>query len=400
MKRIFLTLLTAQLLFAGCSQSEGNSDVLDIAQAQTEQMIDGMGGQILIPRTVDSNHVKYINLEDWTSGFFAGSLWYLYHLTEDEQWKQKAEEFTQILEPLRNFSGHHDVGFMVFCSYGNGLRFAGKSDYEPIITDAAYALATRFIPEAGIIQSWDINERRIQQGMKCPVIIDNMMNLEILFEAAKMTGDATLYNVAVSHADKTLENHFRDDYSTFHLVDYDLENGGYWRRRTHQGYADDSAWARGQAWAIYGFTMSYRYTRDERYLERAQKIASYIMGHPSIPEDRIPYWDYDAPRTPDEQPRDASAAAITSSALFELAQATGEESYATYASEILRSLSSPDYLAPVGSNGNFLLLHSTGNKPSGSEIDVPLNYADYYFLEALSREKDYQAARTIPVSLI
>lgn len=398
MKRIFLTLLTAQLIFASCSQSQCKSDdVLDIAQAQTEQMIGAMDGQILIPRTVISEGVKYTNLEDWTSGFFAGSLWYLYHLTENEQWKQRAEEFTQILEPLRNFSGHHDVGFMVFCSYGNGLRFAAKSEYKPIITDAAYALATRFIPDAGIIQSWDTTEKRIQQGMKCPVIIDNMMNLELLFEAAQMTGDTTLYNISVSHADKTLENHFRDDYSTFHLVDYDLQNGGYWRRRTHQGYADDSSWARGQAWAIYGFTMSYRYTRDERYLDRAQKIAAYIMGHPSIPEDRIPYWDYHVPRTPDEQPRDASAAAITSSALFELAQASGDESYATYASEILSSLRSPEYFAAVGSNGNFLLMHSTGHKPAGSEIDVPLNYADYYFLEAMAREKMYNSNISIPV---
>ena len=330
--------------------------------------------------------VVYINPADWRSGFFPGSLWYLYKLSNDEKWKSLAEKYTEKLEEIQYLTNHHDVGFMIGCSYLNGLRFAGIKEYAPVIVQTAKSLSTRFRPNAGVIQSWDVTGGwQSKRGWECPVIIDNMMNLELLFEATALSGDSTYYNIAVSHADRTLENHFRNDNSCYHVVDYDLESGIVRSRQTAQGYADESAWARGQAWAIYGYTMCYRYTHNPEYLKQACNVYEFIFTHKNLPQDLIPYWDFDALNIPKE-PRDVSAAAVIASALYELYTYAPEQKYKETADWIVQTLSTPAYRAEVRTNGNFILMHSVGSIPHNAEIDVPLNYADYYFLEALARK--------------
>jgi rhamnogalacturonyl hydrolase YesR len=275
---------------------------------------------------------------------------------------------------------------MMFCSFGNAYEVTHNPEYKNVIFTAANSLATRYRPSIQSIQSWDSNSK-----FRCPVIIDNMMNLELLEWVTKNGGDARFHNIAVAHSNSTLKNHFRPDNSSYHVIDYDLKTGTVFRKLTHQGYSDASAWARGQAWALYGFTVMYRFTKDKTYLDQANKIAAFILHHPNLPADKIPYWDFDLPDVSNE-PRDASAAAITASALLELAQYTkGKEKkeYVNVAETILQSLSSPAYRAAPGTNGGFLLMHSTGHKPGGSEIDVAITYADYYFIEALKRYKKW-----------
>lgn len=358
---------------------------------QAEKQINGMlqtsqqDGKLRIPRTTNNKgETLYTSREDWVSGFFAGSLWYMYRLTGKESWKQEAEKYTVLLEKVQYLKWHHDIGFMIGCSYGNAYRMTGDTTYKKIIVQAAQSLSSRFRPGAGIIQSWDADKGwQAKRGWSCPVIIDNMMNLELLFEATAFSGDSTYYKMAVSHADQTLQNHFRPDFSCYHVVDYDPQTGAVLHRHTGQGYAHESAWARGQAWAIYGYTLCYRYTHDVRYLNQAEHIAAYLFSHPRMPEDLIPYWDFDAPKIPAE-PRDVSAAAVTASALYELDGYSGRD-YRKIADQIMKSLTSPAYTAKQGENGHFILMHSVGSIPHGAEVDKPLSYADYYYLEAIVR---------------
>lgn len=348
-------------------------------------------GKILNPRTVDTEgNIEYIPIDDWCSGFFPGNIWYTYKLTGDGKWLPLARKYTEALDSVKHLKWHHDVGFMIGSSYLNGLRIAGIPEYKDVVVETARSLSTRFRPGAGVIQSWDADRGwQGQRGWKCPVIIDNMMNLELLFEATRLSGDSTFYNIAVSHANTTMANHFREDNSCYHVVDYDPQTGVVRKRQTAQGYADESSWARGQAWALYGYTACYRYTQDEKYLEQAEKVYDFIFNNRNLPEDLVPYWDYDAPNIPDE-PRDASAAACTASALYELSTYLPQKGYKEVADKIMESLGSPAYRAEQGTNGNFILMHSVGSIPHGSEIDVPLNYADYYFLEALIRKRDLE----------
>ncbi len=314
---------------------------------------------------------------DWTSGFFPGSLWLAYELTGDEQLRDEAAEFTNELLPVSYYKGTHDLGFMIGCSYGNAERLSPADSIPPIIVRTADNLASRFDSRIGAIRSWDFGVWNF------PVIIDNMMNLELLFEASKISGDSKYRDIALKHADKTMANHFRPDYTSWHVVSYNAD-GTVETRQTFQGKADDSAWARGQAWGVYGYTVCYRETKDDKYLEFAENIADMIMSRVTT-EDAVPYWDYDAPEGADT-PRDASAAAVTASAFLELGgYAEDGQKYLDYAGKILRSLSSKEYLAEPGTNCGFILKHSTGSLAHGSEIDVPLNYADYYYLEALKR---------------
>ncbi len=336
------------------------------------------------PRTLEKGELKLVPSRDWTSGFFPGELWYLYELTGDKKWRDEAQYYTAPIEKEKLNGGTHDMGFKVFCSVGNGFRLTGNTHYRNVIIEAAKTLITRFNPKAGVIRSWDHN----RQTWDYPVIIDNMMNLELLFEATKLTGDSSYWQIAVSHANTTLKNHFRADYSSYHVVDYDTATGAVKKKNTHQGYAHESAWARGQAWAVYGYTMCYRYTRDTRYLKQAENVAKYRLQHPRMPAGLVPYWDYDAPQIPQEE-RDASAAAVLASALYELSKYSKEkQSFHQYANRIMTSLTN-SYRAPAGTNKGFILLHSTGSKPAKSEVDVPLSYADYYYLEALLRKKKY-----------
>lgn len=363
---------------------------VEFATQQVALMVDTMNTfpQIPSPRTTDEQgRLVFTTLDDWTSGFFPGTLWYLYELSGDSAWLQPAIHYTEGMEHIKYYRGNHDIGFMIYCSFGNGLRLTQKTAYKDVIVTAARTLCERFRPEAGVIQSWPR-----QRGWECPVIIDNMMNLELLFEATRMSGDSSFWDIAVSHADQTLKHHYRPDMSCYHVVDYDARTGAVRSRVTAQGYADSSAWARGQAWGLYGYTMCYRYTRDPRYLQQAEAIARFIFTHPNLPKDLIPYWDYDVPNI-EREPRDASAAAITASALYELSTYVSSKEakrYKKLADRIIRSLSSPAYRATSGTNGYFILMHSTGNKPGPNEVDVPLVYADYYFLEALKRKRDLE----------
>lgn len=372
-----------------CERVEENylSENVEYAAAQYDLLIEKLekNGKPWAPRTVDTkgNIVYARNVWDWTSGFFAGSLWYLYNLTGDEKWKTLAKKYTEALKQQQYITSHHDIGFIIGCSYLNGMRM-GQEAYDTIIVQAAKSLSTRFRSGAGVIQSWNTRTGwQAQRGWECPVIIDNMMNLEILFEATSLSGDSTFYNMAVSHADMTLKNHFRMDGSSYHVVDYDMRTGKVRSRCTAQGYSDESAWARGQAWGIYGYTMCYRYTRQLKYLEQAEAAYEFVCTHPNLPEDLIPYWDFDAVNI-----RDASAAAIMAAALYELSMYSNKAKYKETADKVMHSLSSSDYRSKIGENHNFLLMHSVGSYPHGNEIDVPLIYADYYFLEALKRKRD------------
>ena len=368
---------------------------VEFAKAQLGLAIDTIeaSGKCLNPVTLNRDgSVYYCGYADWRSGFFPGSIWYLYELTGDTSYLPLARKYTEAIRPAEHLTCHHDIGFIINCSFGNGLRLApDAAAYKNVMIQAAKSLCTRFRPNAGVIQSWDVkgNSWQSERGWECPVIIDNMMNLELLFEATKLSGDSTFYKVAVAHADRTLSEHFRPDGSCYHVVDYNISDGSVRHKQTAQGYADESVWSRGQAWAIYGFTICYRETKDRKYLDQALKTFNRMKNDPHMPEDLIPYWDMDAPNIPNE-PRDASSASCIASALYEISTyaVSDAASYKAYADRIMHSLASPDYRAALGTNGNFILMHSVGSIPHNSEIDVPLNYADYYFLEALKRRKD------------
>lgn len=363
-------------------------DNFAFAAAQYERLLAQVQNDPKLPRTYEKGKLVNVTPEDWTSGFFPGSLWFLYDYTNDPKWLAAATNYTERLDRIKNFRGHHDVGFMLGCSYGHGWRLTKNPAYRDVLIQGARTLTTRYKPEVGLIRSWDFGR------WKYPVIVDNLMNLELLTFAARESGESRLTEIAVSHADKTLQNHFRADFSSYHVVDYNPTNGSILRKMTQQGAADDSAWARGQAWGLYGYTAMFRETRRPAYLAQATNIANYILNHPRLPADKIPYWDFDAPGIPNV-PRDASAAAVMSSALIELSgfvEQTTAQNYLALARQQLLSLSSPAYRAESGETGNFLLKHSVGSHPEGREIDVPLNYADYYFLEALLR---YRAAQAV-----
>ncbi|RRB04683.1 glycoside hydrolase family 88 protein [Larkinella rosea] len=336
---------------------------------------------VVSPRTLDeSGALQLVPARDWTSGFFPGELWYLYEYTGKPEWKKQARFFTANLENEKWNAGTHDMGFKLYTSYGNGFRLTNDPAYRDVIIQGARTLSKRFKPTAGIIRSWDHH----QEVWQCPVIIDNLMNLELLFAATRLTGDSTFYKIAVTHARTTIKNHYRPDHSSYHVVDYDTLTGNVLKKNTHQGFSDESAWARGQAWGLYGYTVCYRETKDPVFLKQAGDIARFMLNHPRMPTDLVPYYDFDAPAIPNEL-RDVSAAAVMASALYELSTyGSANAKYRTNADQIIASLSK-NYASPVGKNHGFLLLHSTGAKTF--ERDVPLIYADYYYLEALLRAK-------------
>lgn len=408
MKRLLIGTAFVSLLAFKTDNSENDfiRNNYSFATQQIKNMLKETVHQepLTFPRTTDaSGKMISTSMYDWTPGFFPGSLWYSYEFTKDQSLAAAALAWTEKLEPLKDFTKHHDLGFMMYCSYGNAYRLTGKAAYKDILVQSARSLSTRFNPVTGSIKSW--NGFKSWHGNKIysfPVIIDNMMNLELLFFASKATGDTAFRHVAVSHALTAMKNQVRPDYSSYHVVCYDTTNGKVAGRETAQGYADNSTWARGQAWGIYGFTMVYRETKDARFLKTAMGMADWFLDNRNLPEDKVPYWDFNANEagyTPGinsyankvtGKPRDASAAAITASALFELSRYAGEkeEKYKQAAIHMLHTLASPAYRAPVGSNGNFLLMHSVGSIPHHTEIDVPLVYADYYFIEALQRYED------------
>ncbi len=358
---------------------------LDLAVEQYKRM-DETVPDTLLPRTTNPDGTLRTNETGWwTSGFFPGSLWYLYEHSQDEEMLALARKRSQSIIREQWNAYDHDIGFKMFCSFGNGLRLTGDTSYIPVLLTSAQTLTTRFDPRVGCIRSWG----SMSDEKDYMVIVDNMMNLELLFWATRQSGDSTFYKMALSHADTTLKQHYRPDGSSYHVVHYDPQTGEATRKRTAQGYADESAWARGQAWGLYGYVMCYRETGLERYLHHAIKIADFLLNHPNLPEDKIPYWDFNAPDIPDAL-RDASAGAIMASALIELSGYAGSEKrdfYLDNAEVIVANLSSEQYRAALGENNNFLLMHSVGHIPENSEVDVPLSYADYYYIEAMMRLK-------------
>ena len=419
--RIIGLLLLSAISIQCAKQTDIIQDNISYAEKQLAYLIEASeeGDTLRIPSTFKAGQIEFVPTDDWVSGFFAGTLWYMYELTGNEYYAEQAQKHTEILHDIQYLKWHHDVGFMVYDSYGNGLRLKNIPGYDTVLVNTAKSLATRFRPAAGIIQSWNTHnpaQWQAHRGWKCPVIIDNMMNLELFFKVSEMTGDDTYRKIAMSHADKTLENHYRDDFSTYHVVDYDDETGEVRRKCTAQGIADESRWARGQAWSIYGFTVAYRFTGEERYIQRAKDIADYLLvNEDNMPEDMIPLWDFDVVEfanneeemvklfndkdamLPYTEIRDVSSASIIASALYELYWYTKTELYKEKADKMIESLSKAPYRAEVGTNGGFLFKHSVGSLPHSvlniqagrtkdHNIDVPLNYADYYFLEALLRK--------------
>ena len=385
MKKLFvLSAVVAALVSCGLKQESMTELTERVFDRAVEQMIL-MDTNLLegeYPRTINEDGtLRKSDAKWWCCGFYPGSLWYTYEYTGNEQIKALAEKYTGslVIEEIRK---DHDLGFIVWCSYGNALRLTGDESYKPMIKGGAELLAARFSPVTKTIRSWNY-------PLEYQVIIDNMMNLELLEQASKMFACDSLACIARTHANTTMENHFRDDYTSYHLVCYDMEDGSVVNKRTVQGYADDSAWARGQSWAVYGYTMMYRESGDQRYLQQAVNVADMIL--PYLPEDGIPYWDFNDPKIPDTY-RDASAGAVMASAFIELSTYVSEKSkakaYRKQAEKMLRTLASDEYLCAAGECYGFLLKHSVGNLPKKSEVDVPLTYADYYFLEALIRYKN------------
>lgn len=411
-KLFFLAVLS--IIIGGCNnklQDPWIGNALDVASHQLKQTASGITGLEALPRSTftgyDINFIaaqleqdqktfgdslwpnpsaemlgklRLCSIYDWTSGFYPGSLWYLYELTGDEKLKEKAIAYTNLLYPLRKYKDTHDLGFMVNCSYGNALRLSPNDTIPQVLIETANNLCLRFDPATGCIRSWDFGH------WNYPVIIDNMMNLDLLFTASKLTGNEKYKEVALTHALTTLEHHFRPDYTSYHVISYN-NDGSIESKGTHQGKNDDSAWSRGQGWAVYGYTSCYRETGRSQFLQQAIHIADVIMKRTNT-EDLVPYWDFDAPAG-STTPRDASAAAIIASAFFELSTLTDNgKKYFDFAETILRNLSGRQYLAQKGTNEGFILMHSTGSLPHGSEIDTPINYADYYYLEAMKRYLD------------
>ncbi len=334
-----------------------------------------------IPRTVEDGKMKGTQSKSWTSGFFPGLLWELYAHDRDDRLKTAAEEWQAFVEKEKYDGGTHDLGFKLYCSFGNGWKATGNEAYRDVFLTASKTLITRYNEKIGALRSWDHHA----DVWQFPVIIDNMMNLEMLFEATRATGDSTYHKIAEQHALTTLANHFRPDNSSYHVVSYDTLTGAVEMKNTHQGLNHESAWSRGQAWGLYGYGIAYKYTGREVFLDQANKIADFIFTHPNLPEDLIPYWDYDAPDIPDE-PRDVSAATVTASGLFALAELdpSRAETYRSRANTILGSLTREVYQSDVAP---FFLQHSVGSIPGEFEVDAPIIYADYYYVEALNRSK-------------
>jgi len=394
MKNYYRTLLVCclGLTFFGCQKEEsdlGNkiNETLDTAVSQYSYMAT----RLEVDRFPKTYHQNTDELETsdsgwWCSGFYSGTMLYLDETLGTDTFKAEIGNSLEHLKKEQFNTSTHDLGFMMYCSYGHANRLNPSSEYKSILMNSAKSLATRYNDTVKAIRSWDSASWNKGGEDDLVVIIDNMMNLELLFWATRNSGDSTYAQIAVNHANTTMEHHYRDDYSSFHEVIYDENTGKVNQQITNQGYADASSWARGQAWGLYGYVVMYRETKDKKYLDFAKNIADFIVNHPNLPQDKVPYWDFDAPDIPDAL-RDSSAGAIIASALLELSTYT-EGAYFNEAQAMLETLLSPAYIAQEGENGGFILKHGVGNMPNNTEIDTPLTYGDYYLVEAMVRYKD------------
>jgi unsaturated chondroitin disaccharide hydrolase len=394
--KTFCTVFFLAILISSCTAQKNRPYIQDKNLLQTfEKNFSDAAAQYKIlatnlpadkfPKTYFPSTGKYefSNSGWWCSGFYPGTLLYLYEQTKDAALYTEAERILKVLEKEKNNTGTHDLGFMMYCSFGNAEKIATEPAYKEILLTSAKSLVTRFNPKVGCIKSWDGKPNEFL------VIIDNMMNLELLFWATRVSGDSSFYKIALAHANTTIKNHFRPDNSSYHVINYNAETGEIIQKKTAQGAADESAWARGQVWGLYGYTVMYRETKDNKYLEQASNIANFLLSHPNLPADKIPYWDFNAPGIPNAL-RDASAASIMASALLELSgyvDSKKSKEYLDVAEIMLKSLSNTTYKAAPGTNGGFIIQHGVGHMPNKTEIDVPLTYGDYYFIEAMIRYK-------------
>jgi len=397
MKRLIFGFVLCGLVACQAQQESFDADkALDYCAAQVDKALEGMAitdstyDYTMEPRNILAGETfwkcRKASPEEWCSGFWPGILWMDYSVTKDEKVRQAAEGYTEALSMLtKEPVFDHDIGFLVLSSYGKGYEQTGNPAYKQVMLDAADSLATLFNEKVGTILSWP---RHVKEYGGHNTIMDNMINLELLFWAAENGGSQTLKDIAVRHAETTMQHHFREDGSCYHVAVYDTLDGHFIKGVTHQGYADESMWSRGQSWAIYGYTMVYRFTKDQRFLDHAQKVTDiYLKRLQETSDDWVPIWDMDDPRGK-QAPKDASAACVVASALLELCQYVGPEKgeyYHTMATNMLRDLSSEAYQSR-DKNVAFLL-HSTGHHPAGSEVDASIIYADYYYIEALLRLK-------------
>ena len=377
----------ASLLFSSCAGNKLEKQI-DFALNRSVNQYSYMMKQLpenRYPKTYFADKQKFETSKSdwWCSGFYPGTLIYLDESAKKPIFEKEINRVFQDLKKEQFNKTTHDLGFMMFCSFGNANRLNPSLEYAEILMNSAKSLASRFDEKVGCIKSWDSKDDSYL------VIIDNMMNLELLFWASEYSGDKSYYDIAVKHANTTLKNHFRSDFSSYHVVNYNSKTGEIKQKKTAQGYADESAWARGQSWGLYGYTVMYRATKDKKYLDQAVAIAEFILNHPNLPKDKVPYWDFNAPNIPDAL-RDSSAGAVIASALLELENYVDKahsKKYSAAAQTIIQTLSSNEYLAEEGTNGGFILKHGVGHIPQKTEIDVPLTYGDYYFVEAMLRYK-------------
>ncbi len=372
------------------SKAAAHYKVLDAAATSLMNSDNGKGPLVPHGFIRKTGKLDMRGIDWWTTGHYPGSLWYLYEATGDEFFKDRALVWTEVLEPNKDNTSHHDTGFIMYCSYGNARRILKTDKYDSILIKTADSLSKRFHPELGLLRSWgNLNDKK-----KFLVIPDNMMNLELLEFASKAKGGEKRFDtLARSHATITMKNHFRSDGGTYHVLDYDQQTKRVKEIWRGQGASCVTAWSRGQSWAIYGYTMMYRETGDKVYLDFAEKVTDFAINHPNMPEDGVPYWDFG---TPGEE-RDSSAASIMASGLLELQKYVSPEKakrYRAFAVKQLLALASPEYFSEGDEIGHWLLKHGVGNKPGNAEIDTPLNYGDYYFLEALLRFKSLTPTTT------
>ncbi|CAM3327312.1 glycoside hydrolase family 88 protein [Zobellia roscoffensis] len=393
--RLQLILFLSVLIMSCASQKKevqpfSAEKVLDQNVEKIKEVQQTVNNVDQFPRNIPKGQTNWemVGVRDWCSGFWPGVLWYAYEQSNDSELKESAMKSTEALKPIAYSSAeNHDIGFMLYCSYGNGYRLTGNEEYKKVLLAAADTLATLYNPNVGSILSWPIKKDEYKHN----TIVDNMMNLELLFWAAKNGGSQNLYDLSESHAQVTMDYLVREDASMFHLGSFDDETGEFLKGVTHQGYADDSMWARGQTWGIYGFAVAYRETGNKDFLKTSIQLTDHFIER--LPEDGIPYWDFDDPKIP-ESPKDASAAAVAACGMLELSELVEEEAqkekYFNAAKKLIEILSTDAYLS--GDTNQALLLHSTGHHPRNSEIDMPIVYADYYYMEALLRLKKLEAS--------
>ena len=383
-KGFFLIIFFSVLLTCNNSQTKSHNNTYKTFEIRFSKLLEFPLDSTTIPRGIDKDFkkLKTSDAATWTSGFFAGNLWYIYKLTKEEKYKAKAQQWTKIVEGEKYNNEDHDIGFKIYNSFGNAYKITKNEAYADVIVTAAKTLISRYNPQVKAIQSWNAKEGTWDYH----VIIDNMMNLELLFEATLISKDSIFHNIAVNHANTTLKNHFRPNHSTYHVIDYNLD-GSVKAKKTHQGFSDLSIWSRGQAWAVYGYTMAYRYTKNKTYLNQAEKTALFYLSHSGLPKDGIPFWDFNDPNIPNA-PKDVSAATVMASAFIELYTYTKNKRYLNYANKVLKNLKQKEYLINSKITAPFILTRSTGNYNKNSEIDCPIVYADYYLLETLVRKRD------------